>query len=69
MTASSCLGSPFADTTVASMTASPMTRLIHSSKADGGRNKQRGAMGYVLGWLLGVPIPILIIIALLRGCS
>jgi hypothetical protein len=26
-------------------------------------------MGYVLAWLLGVPIPILIIVALLRGCS
>jgi len=32
-------------------------------------NKQKGAMGYVLAWLLGVPIPILIIVGLLRGCS
>ena len=31
--------------------------------------KQKGAMGYVLAWLLGVPIPILIIVALLRGCA
>jgi len=31
--------------------------------------KQKGAMGYVFAWLLGVPIPILIIVALLRGCS
>jgi hypothetical protein len=46
-----------------------MTRLIRGSKTDGGRNKQRGAMGYVLAWLLGVPIPILILVALLRGCS
>jgi hypothetical protein len=30
---------------------------------------QKGAMGYVLAWLLGVPIPILIIVALLRGCA
>ena len=46
-----------------------MMRLIHGSKTDRGWNKQRGAMGYVLAWLLGVPIPILILVALLRGCS
>lgn len=46
-----------------------MTRLIPGSNPDGGRNKQRGAMGYVLAWLLGVPLPILILVALLRGCS
>lgn len=31
--------------------------------------KQKGAIGYVLAWLVGVPIPILIIVALLRGCA
>jgi len=31
--------------------------------------QQKGAMGYVLAWLLGVPLPILVIVALLRGCS
>ena len=31
-------------------------------------NKQRGGIGYVLLWLLGVPIPVLILISLLRGC-
>ena len=35
----------------------------------GHAKQQKGAMGYVLAWLLGVPIPILIIVALLRGCS
>ena len=30
---------------------------------------QKGGIGYVLMWFLGVPIPILIIIALLRGCA
>jgi hypothetical protein len=44
-----------------------MARLIPSG--GGGRHKQKGAMGYVLAWLLGVPIPILILVALLRGCS
>jgi hypothetical protein len=26
-------------------------------------------MGYILLWLLGIPIPVLFIIFLLRGCS
>lgn len=33
------------------------------------RIKEGGAAGYVLLWLLGVPIPILFLIFLLRGCS
>ena len=45
-----------------------MTRLRRRPE-DFGPGKQKGAMGYVLAWLLGVPIPILIIVALLRGCS
>jgi hypothetical protein len=31
--------------------------------------KQVGATGYILLWLLGIPIPILLIIFLLRGCT
>jgi hypothetical protein len=31
-------------------------------------DKQRGGIGYVLLWLLGVPIPVLLLISLLRGC-
>jgi hypothetical protein len=30
---------------------------------------QGGKVGYILLWLLGVPIPILFLIYLLRGCS
>ena len=30
---------------------------------------QAGKMGYILLWALGVPIPILVVIYLLRGCS
>ena len=33
------------------------------------RHKQRGGIGYVLLWLVGVPIPVLILISLLRGCA
>jgi len=33
------------------------------------RNLQEGRWGYILAWLVGVPIPILVLIYLLRGCS
>lgn len=47
-----------------------MTRLrLHHHGGRAGPGKQKGAMGYVLAWLIGVPIPILVVVALLRGCS
>ncbi len=33
------------------------------------QNNESGAMGYILAWLIGIPIPILLLIFLLRGCS
>jgi hypothetical protein len=30
---------------------------------------QTGKIGYILLWLLGIPIPILVLIFLLRGCT
>ena len=30
---------------------------------------QEGRVGYILLWLLGVPLPILFLIYLLRGCT
>lgn len=30
---------------------------------------QEGKIGYILAWLIGVPLPILIIVFLLRGCQ
>ena len=33
------------------------------------RKSTAGKVGWVLMWLLGIPIPILIIIFLLRGCT
>lgn len=36
---------------------------------NGSHRGQEGKIGYVIAWLLGVPIPILILVALLRGCS
>lgn len=46
-----------------------MSRFIQESLMRRTPLRQKGAMGYVLAWLVGVPIPILIIVALLRGCS
>jgi hypothetical protein len=31
--------------------------------------RQEGKAGYILLWLLGVPIPLLFLIYLLRGCT
>jgi len=36
---------------------------------DGPSRNQKGGIGYIVAWLLGVPIPILILVALLRGCT
>jgi len=46
-----------------------MTSPLRNPRGRRGPGRQKGAMGYVLAWLLGVPIPILIIVALLRGCT
>jgi hypothetical protein len=32
-------------------------------------NPQSGKIGYLLGWLIGIPIPILLLIFVLRGCN
>ena len=32
-------------------------------------SRQEGKVGYILLWVLGVPIPILFLIYLLRGCN
>jgi hypothetical protein len=33
------------------------------------RIKEAAATGYILLWLLGVPIPVLLLFFLLRGCT
>ncbi len=30
---------------------------------------EEGAMGYIFLWLLGIPIPVLLLFFLLRGCT
>jgi len=34
-----------------------------------GESKRGSILGYGLLWLIGVPLPILVLIALLRGCA
>jgi hypothetical protein len=48
-----------------------MSENIESQPKDVGEpaQKQRGGIGYVLLWILGVPLPVLILIALVRGCA
>lgn len=31
--------------------------------------QQQGKIGYIVAWALGIPIPILFLIFLLRGCN
>lgn len=33
------------------------------------KKTQSGKIGYILAWILGIPIPVLIVIFLLRGCT
>lgn len=30
---------------------------------------QQGKLGWILLWLLGIPIPVLLVLFLLRGCT
>jgi hypothetical protein len=32
-------------------------------------NKEEGKVGWILLWALGIPIPILVILYILRGCT
>jgi hypothetical protein len=40
-------------------------RLIKDFKAA----REQGAIGWILLWLIGIPLPILLIVFLLRGCT
>jgi hypothetical protein len=36
---------------------------------EGGWKQEKGAVGWVLLWAIGIPVPILLILFLLRGCT
>ncbi|PXW81609.1 hypothetical protein C8R34_1352 [Nitrosomonas sp. Nm84] len=49
---------------------SRLTKGVGSSRiAAALKRQQEGKIGYILLWLVGVPIPILFFIFLLRGCD
>ena len=33
------------------------------------RKTEEGKVGWILLWLLGIPIPILVVLLILRGCT
>lgn len=39
------------------------------AKLQQSRRKQEGKLGWILLWALGVPIPVLFVLFLLRGCT
>ncbi|QJR15144.1 hypothetical protein [Usitatibacter palustris] len=43
--------------------------LISERTLEALQKTQGGKIGYILLWLIGVPIPILFLIYLLRGCT
>jgi hypothetical protein len=54
-----------AETLESERECSTMSSLMKRVRA----KREEGAIGYILMWALGVPIPILVIIALVRGCA
>ena len=48
-----------------------MNKSLHEklSLKTAARKFQAGKIGYILLWLLGIPIPVLFVIYLLRGCT
>jgi hypothetical protein len=46
-----------------------LAKEVGSWRVTRGMKRQEGKIGYILLWLLGVPIPILLLILLLRGCN
>jgi hypothetical protein len=45
------------------LTKTPETQLTTTT------NQQAGAIGYILAWLLGIPVSVLLVIFLIRGCN
>ena len=48
---------------------SPSSRAVANRSGARSRNLEEGRVGWVLLWLLGVPIPILLLLYVLRGCT
>jgi hypothetical protein len=46
-----------------------MTSVEIAKRTVARRRLQEGRIGWVLLWLLGVPIPVLLVLYLIRGCT
>jgi hypothetical protein len=46
-----------------------MIAMHHTEQQITTRNSEQGAIGWLLLWLLGIPIPILLMLFLVRGCT
>jgi hypothetical protein len=47
----------------------PIASVLRRGRRPTLRRGQEGKWGYILAWLIGVPVPVLIVIFLLRGCT
>jgi hypothetical protein len=56
-------------TPIAANPSSNTEVFMHLRQFQQWRGKQEGKMGYILLWALGVPIPLLFVVFLLRGCT
>lgn len=43
--------------------------MLDGARAGHGAARSKGKIGWVLLWLLGIPIPVLLVLFLLRGCT
>jgi hypothetical protein len=39
------------------------------ARPDASRRREEGRVGWVMLWLLGVPVPVLLLLYVLRGCT
>lgn len=46
-----------------------LTKGVGSLRVTTALKRQEGKVGYILLWLLGIPVPVLLVIFLLRGCD
>jgi len=43
--------------------------MLHQNRKPVSRDRQNGKLGWVVLWLLGIPIPVLLVLFVLRGCT
>ena len=43
--------------------------MLHARRPGRSTRRQQGKLGWILLWALGVPVPVLLVLFLLRGCT